>query len=455
MTELLAPCGGFEEIKAAVSGGADAVYFGGKKFNARQSADNFSDEDIVEAIKYCHLHNVKAYVTLNTVVSDKEIKELIPFIKLLNDNGCDGVIIQSLGLMSVIKQIAPNLPVHASTQLTVHSLEGVKLMADMGFERVVVSRELSYENLKYICQNSPIEIEAFIHGALCMCYSGQCYFSSVIGTRSGNRGSCAQPCRKLYKNGYELSLKDVSMAQDFEKFLSLGVASLKIEGRLKSSDYVYGVTKTYRCLIDENRNATKAETDFLKALFSRQGFTNGYFNNKPSKEMFGIRSEEDKKLTEQINVEIPEKKILTKLYFQFKENQPVKISYTANNITVEKEGDIPQKAQKRGVTEEDIKEKLTKTGDTPFLVEEIQSQTDENLFIPVSHLNNLRRDALSELYEKLTALSWRPFGVLNTTPESQNHPFKSSGFSRWRRKQLYQYRFRLQGQLFRCRNKHR
>ncbi|MBO5452520.1 MAG: U32 family peptidase [Clostridia bacterium] len=427
MTELLAPCGSINEIRAAIYGGADAVYFGGKKFNARQSADNFSDEDITNAIKLCHLHNVKAYITLNTVVSDKEIGELIPFIRLLNDNGCDGVIIQSLGLMSVIKAVAPKLPVHASTQLTVHSLEGVKLMASLGFERVVVSRELSYENLKYICENSPVEIEAFIHGALCMCYSGQCYFSSVIGTRSGNRGSCAQPCRKLYKNGYELSLKDISMAQDFKKFLTLGVASFKIEGRLKSSDYVYGVTKTYRKLIDENRNATNTETDFLRALFSRQGFTNGYFNAQPSKEMFGIRTEDDKRLTEKIDVEIPQKKTPVSLYFTFKENQPLKISYSAGTVTVEKQGDLPQKAQKRAVTSEDIREKLTKTGDTEFTVTEINYDADDNLFIPVSALNNLRREALSELENALTQPKERPF--YDTVPQKENENYDFYGYS--------------------------
>ncbi len=424
MTELLSPCGSINELKAAVYGGADAVYFGGQKFNARKSAENFSDSDIVNAFKFCHLYGVKAYVTLNTVVSDKEIKELTEFVKLLNDNGCDGVIIQNLGLMSVIKQIAPALPVHASTQLSVHSLEGVKMMASLGFSRVVVSRELSYENLKYICENSPVEIEAFIHGALCMCYSGQCYLSSVIGTRSGNRGSCAQPCRKMYENGYELSLKDMAMASDFKKFLSVGVTSFKIEGRLKSKDYVYGVTKTYRNLIDQNMNADKNDENYLKALFSRQGFTNGYFKGQPSKEMFGIRTKEDKQLSETINTNIEEKKIPVALDFVFKENAPFKVTYEAGGCKAEAKGPVPQKAQNREVTYEDIKEKLTKTGDTPFEVTKISQVTEKNLFIPVSVLNNLRRQALDSLYEKLTHCISRPFESLNIDLKDSKTSFK-------------------------------
>ena len=203
--ELLSPCGDFDCLKAAVSGGADAVYLGGSRLNARESAKNFTDEELQDAVNYCHLRSVKVYVTLNTVVSDKEIRELENYIKFLSEINVDGVILQSLGLASCVRYIAPNLEIHASTQLSVHSLDGVLQMKELGFSRAVLARELSAKDIKYICENSPIEIEAFIHGALCMCYSGQCYFSSVIGQRSGNRGRCAQPCRQPYKNGYVIS----------------------------------------------------------------------------------------------------------------------------------------------------------------------------------------------------------------------------------------------------------
>ena len=259
MFEILSPAGSFESLKAAVSAGADAVYMGGNKFNARESAENFDQEQLTLAVKYCHLRNVKVYITLNTVVSDLEIKEIIPYVIFLRSIGVDALIIQSAGLAKVIKEICPDFEIHASTQMTVHNLLGVLECEKQGFSRVVLSRELSKENLKYITENSPVETEVFIHGALCMCYSGQCYMSSVIGQRSGNRGRCAQPCRQKYKNGYELSLKDLSMAKEFTKLLELNIHSLKIEGRLKSPDYVYGVTRIYRQLVDEKRNATEDE----------------------------------------------------------------------------------------------------------------------------------------------------------------------------------------------------
>lgn len=426
MSELLSPAGSFKELKAAVSAGCDAVYLGGRNFNARQSAENFSDSDIIDAIKYCHLHKVKVYVTLNTVVSDRDIKSLIPFIRLLSANRCDGVIVQNLGLASVIKKVSPELELHGSTQLTVHSLKGVELLAKMGFKRVVLSRELSFENIKYICDNSPIEIEVFIHGALCMCYSGQCYLSSVIGARSGNRGSCAQPCRKEYKNGFELSLKDLSMASDFEKFLSLNITSYKIEGRLKSSDYVYGVTKTYRSLIDEKRNATFEETEFLKALFSRQGFTNGYFNDEKGKRMFGIRTSSDKNLSNTLNITFDEKKAPLELNFKILKNTPMEVVYSYNGTAGVAIGEIPEIAQKKGAEFDDVSARLSKLGDTDFEIAHIKGELDEGLFLPVSVLNNLRREALENLENNLRE---NPLSFFETLPENTDKPFEFSGFN--------------------------
>lgn len=294
MIELLSPAGSPKAMEAAVNAGADAVYFGTGALNARQSAVNFKDEELKKYVDYCHKNGVKCYLTLNTVLSDREIKALSDYIKFITDVGIDAVIVQSTGLVKVIKAISPSLPVYASTQMSIHNSDGVKLATFLGCERAVVARELPQNDLEAICKNSGTEIESFIHGALCMCYSGQCYLSSLIGSRSGNRGLCAQPCRQKYKSGYELSLKDLSMASHFTDFLNSGVTSLKIEGRLKSPEYVGGVTSIYRKLIDEKRNATEKEITDLKKLFSRSGFTNGYFKNAKGKDMFGIRTEKDK-----------------------------------------------------------------------------------------------------------------------------------------------------------------
>ena len=399
--ELLSPAGDFDCLKAAVSAGADAVYLGGSRLNARESAKNFSDEELVEAVNYCHLKGVKVYITLNTVVSDREIAELENYIKFLAEINIDGVILQRLGLASCVRYIAPSLEIHASTQLSVHSLDGVLKMKELGFSRAVLARELSAKDIKYICDNSPIEIEAFIHGALCMCYSGQCYFSSVIGQRSGNRGRCAQPCRQPYKNGYELSLKDLSAADMFKDYLSLGVTSFKIEGRLKDPQYVFGVTSIYRKLIDENRNASYDEMKYLETLFSRQGFTKAYLEGKPSKAMFGIRTEKDKSLTASIEkTKIAEKEIPVTLQYEITENN-IKIQCTCgDNIHLTQ--DIgAEKALNRATTKEDVEKQLKKSGGTGFVVESISGNIKDGLFVPISKLNELRRTALEGLKEKL------------------------------------------------------
>ena len=399
--ELLSPAGDFDCLKAAVSAGADAVYLGGSRLNARESAKNFSDEELVEAVNYCHLKGVKVYITLNTVVSDREIAELENYIKFLAEINIDGVILQSLGLASCVRCIAPSLEIHASTQLSVHSLDGVLKMKELGFSRAVLARELSAKDIKYICDNSPIEIEAFIHGALCMCYSGQCYFSSVIGQRSGNRGRCAQPCRQPYKNGYELSLKDLSAADMFKDYLSLGVTSFKIEGRLKDPQYVFGVTSIYRKLIDENRNASNDEMKYLEALFSRQGFTKAYLEGKPSKAMFGIRTEKDKSLTASIEkTKIAEKEIPVTLQYEITENN-IKIQCTCGDTIHLTQDTGAEKALNRATTKEDVEKQLKKSGGTGFVVESISGNIKDGIFVPISKLNELRRTALEGLKEKL------------------------------------------------------
>lgn len=399
--ELLSPAGDFDCLKAAVSAGADAIYLGGSRLNARESAKNFSDEELALAVNYCHLRGVRVYITLNTVVSDREITELEDYIKNLAEINIDGVILQSLGLASCVRCIAPDLEIHASTQLTVHSLDGVLKMQELGFSRAVLSRELSAKDIKYICENSPIEIEAFIHGALCMCYSGQCYFSSIIGQRSGNRGRCAQPCRQPYKNGYELSLKDLSVADMFKEYLSLGVTSFKIEGRLKDPAYVYGVTSIYRRLIDENRNATKDEMKYLEALFSRQGFTRGYLEGKPSKAMFGIRTQENKNLTASLEkFSLSEKEIKVSAEYEIDENN-IKIKFIKDEVSYLTQDVGAEPAQNRATTKEDVEKQLKKTGGTGFVVKDIKGILKDNLFIPLSKLNEIRRNAIEGLKEKL------------------------------------------------------
>ncbi len=408
--ELLAPAGSFDALKAAVSAGADAVYFGGAALNARMYSKNFSDEELKDAAAYCKGLGVKTYLTLNTLVSDKEFGQLMPFLRLANESAVDGVIVQDLGLARVIKAAVPYLPIHASTQMTICSLDGVKQAADLGFSRAVVSRELPKAELKYICEHSPIEIEAFIHGALCMCYSGQCYLSSAIGGRSGNRGKCAQPCRKKYENGYELSLKDLCMARDFRSFAECGVASLKIEGRMKSPAYVAGVVEIYRRLIDENRNATEKEIQRLEALFSREGFTNAYFLNNPSEKMFGVRTEADKEKSRLIseNEEILTKKIPLDMEFTAKTGENMRLAFRAAGEEQTEEAEPAPLAKNAESTPEMCEKQLKKLGDTYFSARNISCETDGGLFIPNGVLNRLRRACADGLWARLRRSS-RPF----------------------------------------------
>ena len=296
MLELLAPAGSMESITAAVQNGADAVYFGYGDFNARRNAKNFSEEEAAAAVSYCHLRGCKVHLTLNTLLTDRELAGAAEVAAHASAIGVDAVIVQDLGVMRMLRQTVPDLPVHASTQMTIHSLDGVKRCADLGASRVVLSRELSRDQIEFICQRSPIEIEVFGHGALCMCYSGQCFFSSVIGGRSGNRGLCAQPCRLKYGWGnradsYPLSLKDASLAGHLKELQDMGVACLKLEGRMKRPEYVAIVTGIYSRALREGREPTPEELEQLEQAFSRQGFTQGYYLDRKGPDMFGVRQE--------------------------------------------------------------------------------------------------------------------------------------------------------------------
>ena len=365
MIELLSPAGSMEALRAAVQNGANAVYLGYDAFNARMGARNFSVDELQEAIVYCHVRGVQVHLTLNTLVSDREMARAAEVIRTAAVLGVDAFIVQDLGVVALCREIAPEVPIHASTQMSIHSLEGVQQAAELGVSRVVLSRELSREEIAHICRRSPVEIEVFVHGALCMCYSGQCYLSSVIGRRSGNRGQCAQPCRLPYgygrfePNRYPLSLKDNCLVEYLDDLRRLGVSSLKIEGRMKRPEYVAVVTKAYRTALDGKR-VTEEDLRELEAVFSRQGFTQGYYEGKTGADMFGVRQEpeENRELFAAAratyesgeNIRIP-----IRFYAMIRRNEPAQLAVEDDAGHVCKaNGPIPEEAQVRALTEEEL-----------------------------------------------------------------------------------------------------
>lgn len=408
--ELLAPAGTFECVIAAVNSGADAVYFAGQSFGARSFAGNLSDEEIAKAADFCHLRGAAVYVTVNTLLFDKEFKELEKFIKTLTRAGVDGVIVQDLGVADFIHKMAPDIEIHGSTQMTVHSLEGVRELEKHGFKRVVLSRELSAEEIEYITKNAVAETEVFVHGAMCMSYSGQCLMSSVIGGRSGNRGKCAQPCRLPYSsNGsnpkFYLSLKDMSLAEHLESLSNAGVASLKVEGRMKGSQYVASVISAYRKLIDERRKPTAEEMDELNRIFFRGGLTDGYFKNNKGKRMFAFDKPDNpylKNTTDKSEATAKDRKRNIKTEAAFFENEVpwIKMSCDGYEAVVFGE-DRLQKAAKRPLDAEDAKLKIEKLGDTAFRSVKTQVKTEGEPFMPVSALNELRRSCAEKLESEI------------------------------------------------------
>ena len=309
--EIMSPAGSYESVIAAVRGGADAVYFGAGDFNARRNAKNLTDEELAEAMKYCRLRGVRTYLTVNTLVTDRELDRAAALIEKLTVMGADAIIVQDLGMAKLIRTVSPEMPIHASTQMTVHNLAGVMEVQELGFSRAVLSRELPLSEIAFICENSPIDIEIFGHGALCMCYSGQCYLSAAIGGRSGNRGLCAQPCRMMYsyaggKPCYPLSLKDLSVAQYLQQIEKAGVKCIKIEGRMKRPEYTALVTKIYKDAVTYGKNPSRDDLYKLQTLFSRDGFTNGYLEDDKGPHMFGVRSESDGRETRAIYKEARE-----------------------------------------------------------------------------------------------------------------------------------------------------
>ena len=406
MLELLAPAGSMEALRAAVQNGANAVYLGCGSFNARQSAKNFTPQTLVEAIKYCHIRGVQVHLTVNTLVSDRELKEVEELVRHAALNNIDAFIVQDLGVVQLCRQVAPHVPIHGSTQMTVHSLEGVRLCAAMGMKRVVLSRELSRAEIRYICAQSPIEIEVFGHGALCMCYSGQCYLSSVIGSRSGNRGRCAQPCRQSYGYGrwedkYPLSLKDNCLVNYLQELQEMGVASLKLEGRMKRPEYVAAVTAVYRKALDEGV-VTKGMMDTLYAAFNRQGFTDGYYLGKIDKNMFGVREEgqEDTSWLQAARQSY-ETGETPRVDLRFRAEVTVDGSSLAvmdpEGRTCQITGPMPEQARTYALTGEALAQRIAKTGGTPYRCVEVRTRVDPGLILPASAINAMRRELLNQL----------------------------------------------------------
>ena len=406
MIELLAPAGSMDALRAAVQNGANAVYLGCGTFNARQSAKNFTPQTLKDAVKYCHIRGVEVHLTLNTLVSDKEIPQVCDLIRHAASCCVDAFIVQDLGIVQLCRQIAPHIAIHGSTQMTVHSLAGVQMCAAMGIKRVVLSRELSREEIRYICNHSPIEIEIFAHGALCMCYSGQCYMSAMIGGRSGNRGRCAQPCRQSYgythwESKYPLSLKDNCLVHYLKELEEMGVASIKLEGRMKRAEYVATVTAVYRKALDEGQ-VSKPMMDALMTAFNRQGFTDGYYTHRINRKMFGIR-EDTKEDGEWLQA--------ARNSYEAGETQLVDISFRGvvstegsflsatdpEGRTCQVAGPIPELARNVPLTGQALAQRIAKTGGTPYRCTEVRTHVDPGLTISAAAVNAMRRDVLNQL----------------------------------------------------------
>ncbi|WP_026522012.1 peptidase U32 family protein [Butyrivibrio sp. VCB2001] len=427
--ELLSPAGGYETMVGAFNAGADAVYLGGSKFGARAYADNFDRDQVLDAISYAHLHDKKIYMTVNTLVKENEYGELYDFMLPYADRGLDGVIVQDLGVIRLIRQEFPGIELHASTQQTVTGVYGAKLLKERGCTRVVPARELSLSEMKAIRDEADIEVEAFIHGAMCYCYSGICLFSSVVGGRSGNRGRCAQPCRLPYRmNGksgeqYPLSLKDMSTIAIIPELIEAGIDSFKIEGRMKKPEYSAGVTALYRKYIDKyyenpkgDHSVSKEDMEILRNLYQRTGISDGYYHRHNDKSMVTIISPAYNPTSDEILSEVHEKfltselKLKCDIFCELRVGEAAKIAMSlpfGDDVVYEEcTGSVVQAASKRPLEEENVRKQLLKLGGTPFECENIEITIDDKgsgngIFIAVSELNELRRTLVAKVIERL------------------------------------------------------
>ena len=432
MMELLSPAGSPESVIAAVQNGADAVYLGLGDFNARRGAHNFTPEEFEKAVRYCHLRNCRVYVTLNTLISDRELNAAVGAARLASDRGADAILVQDLGLAKAIRKALPDIPLHASTQMSIHNLAGAEAAAQMGISRVVLARELSLEEIRFISKHASIETEVFVHGALCFCHSGQCYMSAMIGRRSGNRGMCAQPCRMQYSLGgrmddYPLSLKDNCLAGRLQELEDAGVACVKIEGRMKRPEYTGIVTGVYSKLLKEKRKPTPDEMGLLERTFSRQGFTQGYLNGDKS-DMHGVRAEPDPDIetlyadARRAYSEGELRRVPIHFYTLVEKGERAKaIAFDDDGNRAVAFGPVPERARRQGVTASYIIEQMYKTGGTPFSVVENQAKADDGLFLPASEINELRRTLISELSDKRMTPPSRKSLPMPPAPENRVH----------------------------------
>lgn len=406
--ELLAPAGGMEALYAAVDAGADAVYLGGSAFSARQSAKNFTDAELQQAVDYCHLRNVKVFAAVNTLVNDRELQEMEQYIGFLSQIGIDAVIVQDLGVAGLIKRIAPDMPLHGSTQMTVYDTDGALLLQSMGFKRVVLARELSREQIEKICRETDIEIEVFVHGAICVSYSGQCLMSSFIGGRSGNRGKCAQPCRLQYtmgnKSGYLLSPKDMCLIHHLKDLEAIGVRSLKIEGRMKSGDYVGTVTSIYRKYLDSGESVPPEDYHKLENIFYRGGFTDRYYTGKKDGSML-CPTKPDNPYLKQTETEIPlyRRQRPVTIDCRIENGKPLFLRMTDHTgHTADYTGTVPaETAINKPLTEERARQQLCKLGGTVFTAKACTITIDDTTILPISELNSARRACIAKLEQEI------------------------------------------------------
>ncbi len=412
MIEILSPAGDFQSVEAAVRSGADAVYLGLSGFNARRNAKNFTEDSLKNTVEYCHIRGVKVHITLNTLVFNDEFEEALRVAKVAAECSVDALIVQDLGLAKAIHSLIPEIELHASTQLSVHSPSALLPLKKLGFSRVVVARETDKNSLKEICKTAKtlgMEIEAFVHGALCMCVSGQCYLSAMLGGRSGNRGLCAQPCRLPFEveggTGHDLSLKDLSLVSYISEMAEIGVCSLKIEGRMKRPEYVSIATKICRLSAD-GKPIPSELFDMLNKIFSRNGFTDGYYTENIGKSMFGTRPDDAGKLTKEVINKIHNiyrnelQRVPVSANLTIKENclSLLTLSDGANSVSVK--GDIPQIAKTAPVNESFAKTQISKLGGTPYYLESFELIADNGLMLPASEIGKLKRKAVEVLNEK-------------------------------------------------------
>ena len=408
--EILAPAGSIDALRAAVRCGANAVYLGGKAFNARRNASNFSEEELSQAVEYCHKRNVKVYITLNTLISDSEIETAYEAVRCACRVKADALILQDLGLAAIVRRVSSSIPMHASTQMSVQSIEGIRILEKLGFSRAVLPRELSEKEIKAISSQTDMELEYFVHGALCMCLSGQCLMSSVLGGRSGNRGLCAQPCRLPFgvngKSGNNLSLKDLSLTDELRRLEEAGICSFKIEGRMKRPEYVAAAVTVCKNSLEGVED--KQTESSLKAVFSRSGFTKGYFEGRLGKDMFGIRRKEDvegaagvlsglQRLYDNENPLIP-----VNLHLVFKGTEPMKLTASALGFTAEAISEkTPEKALNKPLSADELIQRISKCGGTQFFADAVTVDFEDGLNVSAGAVNALRRNALELLENEI------------------------------------------------------